>query len=281
MSKKTDKKVLKACMCYVLIGVAPFLRVVYGLFHVADIILGVGILLHVVLAFSGIFKVTKLLLLSMPSIALLAFLGLPMRVEVMAYFICMAACWIYSTVITIKREKLALVGKPFAVVDVFSPPLFSSIFFFLKMIDMSQIADTDLDNVFLLCLIISVAVSLAITVGRAIYKHKKAEPMSKFWGHVGCFLLSLLIIFGLQLFTAQTINYAFDFSEGEQYEYTVVDKDIRNSRRGTHYELHIIGDSETKEIEVTAQRYRNTYIGDSLTMYKYKGLLGMEYYEYE
>ena len=280
-ANQVERNVARACICYMAFCVAIVGRVLYGLFHVADIILSVGILIHVALTFKGVFKTTNFLLLSMPALTILSIFGLPTRIEVIAYFVCFVASWICSIVIFVKRKELGMIGHPFVIINVFSPPLFSSSFAFLKIVDVAEITYTEWKNEFVTIAIVSLVVSVVITVLRVVSKFKKGERKQNFWAHVGCFLLSAVIAFGLLAYSSQTFNYALDFSEGEPCVYTVLEKKTERSRRSRDYELRIFNENETREIDVTSEKYRNAHVGDNITLYKHNGFFGMEYYEYE
>ena len=280
--RKADKKVIVIGLAYIAVVAAIFSRIALGTFRIADVLVSVGLLLQVVFLFKHLLLITKILFCAIPAITACSFLGLPIRAEIIACFICFVGCWIYSVWLFVTRDKWNSKDHRYSVCDVISPPFFSSAMFFIKMVDVSEMTCTEWENEILVCLITSVVLAVSVILFRLIYKRKKSECSSGFWGYVGYFFLSVLVSFALMMFVLQTLNYALDFSEGEKCEYTVIDKDIHVSRRGgRHCELHIFNDGDTKKIDVTSGKFQNTYLGDIITLSKHKGFFGIEYYEYK
>ena len=95
-------------------------------------------------------------------------------------------------------------------------------------------------------------------------------------------LICVALFFSYMFFSVylETTNYIFDNSYGTKYTYTITDKDIRSGRRGrTKYQFTIMVD-EKENILVNSEEYKKYSIGDSVTLVRHVGFLGIEYYEY-
>lgn len=100
------------------------------------------------------------------------------------------------------------------------------------------------------------------------------------------FICLVIIIFGLSYSYCCTsigiANCAFDYSKPTPIECTVLDKDIRTgTRTPTQYEIKIKISGKTEWIDVTYDEYYAICKGETITVNRFSGALGIAYYEYE
>ena len=106
------------------------------------------------------------------------------------------------------------------------------------------------------------------------FKKRKGETISSY-------IMLIIACFIISFTTIATINYAFDDSS-TVLSVEVLDKDVLSSTRGrTSFYFKIeIGETKTN-IDVPAEVYHSTEVGEYIEIKLYNGALGYSYYIYE
>ena len=76
-----------------------------------------------------------------------------------------------------------------------------------------------------------------------------------------------------------TINYSFDTSSCEKYNYQIVDRYIRHIRRSSGYYIVILKDGKEEKLSVSSFTYYDYEDESYISLYYYEGFLGYSYYE--
>ena len=78
--------------------------------------------------------------------------------------------------------------------------------------------------------------------------------------------------------TANNLNYMLDLSEPEQFYVVIIDKEIDNSGKDTHYEMTVIIGDEQIQMNVSQSIYFHHEIGQTLPVDLYQGFFNDPYY---
>lgn len=106
------------------------------------------------------------------------------------------------------------------------------------------------------------------------FKQSKGETVA------ACLIIVALCFF-LSFTTISTVNYAFDNSSTE-LNVQVLDKKIRSgAKQGTSYYLKVSIDEAEMQLDVPADVYHSTEVGEYIEIRLYDGALGYSYYIYE
>lgn len=99
----------------------------------------------------------------------------------------------------------------------------------------------------------------------------------------GIFVCTFIIVAMVPYFTIQNINYAFDTSNPNTYEFVVLDKEIiRGHGRysSTNYYLIIQKAGKEEQLSVNKRVYFDFEINETIKLIKFDGFLNNTYYEY-
>ncbi len=91
-------------------------------------------------------------------------------------------------------------------------------------------------------------------------------------------IISTFAAFILFWSTANNLNYVLDYSLPDQYQMTIVDKEIVSTRSDTHYELTLVYKEKEIDLNVTQSTYFQYEIGDRFPVELYQGFFGDSYY---
>lgn len=115
-----------------------------------------------------------------------------------------------------------------------------------------------------------------------ILRKDKDDKKDYIGGAFATFFSIFFLVFAVPLLTIQTINYTFDTSNEEKFEYTIIDKEIRIStgRYSTRrYYLKVIINGNVEELKVESYVYHSYEIADTIELTYHEGYLGYSYYE--
>ena len=91
-------------------------------------------------------------------------------------------------------------------------------------------------------------------------------------------IMAVFASFVLIWATANNLNYMLDLSEPEQFHAVIIDKEIDNSGKDTHYEMTVIIGDEQIQMNVSQSVYFHHEIGQTLPVDLYKGFFNHPYY---
>jgi hypothetical protein len=124
--------------------------------------------------------------------------------------------------------------------------------------------------------------SIIATILYFILRKDKDDKKEYIGAGFATFILVFLMVFGVPLLTIQTINYTFDTSDEEQFEYTIIDKETRISsgRYSTKlYYLKVVINGNVEELKVESYVYHSYEIDDTIELTYHEGYFGYSYYE--
>lgn len=127
-------------------------------------------------------------------------------------------------------------------------------------------------------LIVSIVLTL-ISSGFYLVFRKDRKQKGYVGALFGVMILVFFISFITPLFTVNTINYSFDKSSGEKYNYQIVDRYISHRRNGRSYYIVILKDGKEEKLSVSSFTYYDYEDESYISLYNYEGFLGYSYYE--
>lgn len=130
--------------------------------------------------------------------------------------------------------------------------------------------------------IVFLIVSIVLTlISSGLYLVFRKDRKQK--GYVGALFGVMILVFFSSfitpIFTVNTINYSFDTSSCEKYNYQIVDRYIRHIRRSSGYYIVILKDGKEEKLSVSSFTYYDYEDESYISLYYYEGFLGYSYYE--
>ena len=183
--------------------------------------------------------------------------------------------WIYLAVVL---KRYGFEKKKYVLENAIVPTALICEYVFMDWMHTMVLIDIQSGSPFPISLIMASLCAVVISALIAIRKKRIKPTLISFFASFGCALL-------VSLFFVSVVNYAFDFSRGELQSYEIVDKysKARTGRRaiGVNYYLVIDQNGKEERVSVTAERYLQSKVGDSVDATLHDGFLGMSYLEYQ
>lgn len=132
-------------------------------------------------------------------------------------------------------------------------------------------------------IVMGLIIGLIIGVLTLILSRKRESFKETIGIFFGMFVCTFIITALVPYFTIQNLNYAFDVSCPNTYEYVVLDKKIirgHGRHSSTNYYLIIEKDGNEEQLSVNKRVYFNFEINETIELIKYEGLFNNTYYEY-
>lgn len=148
--------------------------------------------------------------------------------------------------------------------NIFLPVMMSECFNFLCVLQINMLSFSKYS---LVSLIFSAVIIILMLILSSEEKRKIILPL---------IIISVFLSSG----SVGYINQIFDFSEPQIYNSKIYDKSISSGSKGSlTYYIETEIDKKHKDLRVSYDEYMNCKTGDTVEIYKYNGLLGIEYAE--
>lgn len=292
--KKNRKKVNKRSGAsftagIILVMAAPFLRIIFGYYFalqtVAAIMRLVGMILLIVSMREAIFMPTAVFMIAYPVVHFLQIYPSSRRLGYAMCVFYLIAVAIYCVILMRQVLQGCKRVREHIVENLLFPPIALLYLLVFSMIDLFEMIELQSGNLFQICLITALVCAILAVILYIVLKKCRSERPKWVKSTVICFVATFGCALLVMIMLVPTVNYAFDFSEGQIQRYEIIEKEFKiNTGKyssGDIYYLIIDQNGEEERLDVTAERYRNSEVGDYITATLRDGFLRLAYLEYQ
>lgn len=220
---------------------------------------------------------SKMYLLLYPLCMLFLLNFLPKRIDYIIYFLFFIFSLIYVIIYVVRFKVFQKTGMA----NGFLTCIYPFGVGIYKVFELNESIFLTSINVGTFLIVGLVAGSFA-TILYFIFRKDKDDKKEYIGAGFATFVSIFFLVFAVPLLTLQTINYTFDSSNEEKFEYTIIDKESRIStgRYSTRrYYLKVIINGNIEELKVESYVYHSYEIDDTIELTYHEGYFGYSYYE--